>query len=322
MTVISTMHMPRSGSMAVEDSQYGYIPQEYVAIIFVVLFSISTILHIGQATYYRMWWLFPTACLCGVGELVGWSGRLWSSFSPSLGDPFMMQITSTIISPTPLIAVNFILLSWIVTRLGACYSWLSPAWCTLPGILCLSDTDFLALHPDTIIFVSCDIVALVIQGAGGGIASSATTLSGANVGANIMLAGIVFQFIAIVTYSSLAGDFLRRYTKDLPLRGSSGDRGLMDSKLKTMVAALAFSTLVLFIRSIYRIIELASGWNGRIIHTEVYFNVLDGGMVILAIFAINFAHPGRLLGSRRPERRNMYAAKPGSGQSSMTQTTV
>jgi hypothetical protein len=28
--------------MAVEDSQYGYIPHEYVAIIFIVLFGIST----------------------------------------------------------------------------------------------------------------------------------------------------------------------------------------------------------------------------------------------------------------------------------------
>ncbi|KAJ7031488.1 RTA1 like protein-domain-containing protein [Mycena alexandri] len=283
----------RSGPTDVEDSQYGYIPHEYVAIIFIVLFGISTILHIGQATYYRMWWLFPTACLCGIGELVGWSGRLWSSFSPSFSNPFMMQITTTIISPTPLIAVNFILLSWIVTRLGPCYSRLTPTWYT-------------------IIFVSCDIFALVVQGAGGGIASSSNTLSGANLGANIMLAGIVFQFVAIVTYSALAADVLRRYHKDLPVRPTQNDRGQMDGKLKTIIGALSFSTLVLFIRSIYRIIELAGGWNGRIIHTEVYFNVLDGGMVVLAIFTINFAHPGRLLGTQR----DVYTEKTHSRGSS------
>ncbi|KAJ6451298.1 hypothetical protein C8R45DRAFT_1125057 [Mycena sanguinolenta] len=38
-----------------------------------------------------MRWLLPTVCLCGIGELVGWSGRLWSSFSPALSDPYMMQ---------------------------------------------------------------------------------------------------------------------------------------------------------------------------------------------------------------------------------------
>jgi hypothetical protein len=31
-------------------------------------------------------------------------------------------------------------------------------------------------------------------------------------------------------------------------------------------------------RSIYRIIELSTGWHGRIIETEVYFNVLDGAI--------------------------------------------
>ncbi|KAJ7664116.1 RTA1-like protein [Mycena rosella] len=283
--------------MAVEDSQYGYIPHEYVAIIFVVLFSISTMLHIGQATYYRMWWLLPTACLCGLGELVGWGGRLWSSFSPSFSNPFMMQITSTIIAPTPLIAVNFVLLSRIVTRLGPCYARLTPTWYT-------------------IIFVSCDILALVIQGAGGGIASSATTFSGTKLGANIMLAGIVFQFVAIITYSALAADFLRRCATDRPVRAAPHARGVLDPALKTLIAALAFSTLVLFIRSIYRIIELATGWNGRIIHTEVYFNVLDGGMVVLALFTINFAHPGRLL--RSTYDATAYEAKSGSGRSSAT----
>ena len=62
----------------------------------------------------------------------------------------------------------------------------------------------------------------------------------------------------------------------------------------------------------YRTIELADGWNGRIISTQVYFSgldltylvnailiiltdVLDGAMVTLAIYTLNFAHPGFLL---------------------------
>ncbi|KAJ7904195.1 RTA1-like protein [Mycena leptocephala] len=297
--------------MAVEDSQYGYIPHEYVAIIFIVLFGISTIVHIGQATYYRMWWLLPTACLCGVLELVGWSGRLWSSFSPSFSNPFMMQITSTIIAPTPLIAVNFFLLSWVITRLGPCYSRLTPIWYA-------------------ILFLSCDVLALVIQGVGGGIASAANTLSDFIQGAKIMLAGIVFQFVAIITYSTLAADFLWRYNRDLLVRGARSDRGKMDAKLKTMIAALVFSTLVLFIRSIYRILELATGWNGRVMHTEIYFNLFDGGMVILAIFTTNFAHPGRLLGSRREtakaqQRRRAHATRKHghtSSQGSSTRTLM
>ncbi|KAJ7690199.1 RTA1 like protein-domain-containing protein [Mycena rosella] len=264
-----------------DDSQYGYTPSHSIGILFVVLFGLSTILHAGQATYYRMWWLFPTACLCGVGELLGWSGRLWSSSYPSLDDPYMMQITATIISPTPLIAVNFVLLSRIVQRLGVCYSRVSARWYT-------------------IIFLSCDIVALVIQGAGGGLAATADDRAGTQMGANIMLAGIAFQFAAIVMYTLCALEFLRRYTRDLPVGGTAplgAGKPPLTLRLRLMISALAFSTLVLFIRSVYRIVELSGGWNGPVIQTEVYFNVLDGGMVVLAIFTMNFAHPGLLLGT-------------------------
>lgn len=46
---------------------------------------------------------------------------------------------------------------------------------------------------DAIIFLTGDIVSLVVQGAGGGIASAAKTYELADNGAHIMLGGIVFQ---------------------------------------------------------------------------------------------------------------------------------
>ncbi|KAJ7263443.1 RTA1-domain-containing protein, partial [Mycena rebaudengoi] len=272
---------------------YGYVPHEFVAIVFLVLFGISTILHIGQATYYRMWWLFPTACLCGLGELVGWSGRLWSSFSPTVDVPFMMQIICTFLAPTPLVAVNFILLSWIVIRLGTRYARLSPIMYA-------------------VIFITSDFVSLAIQGAGAGMAANASDSATASRvrGAHIMLAGQLFQFVAILIYISLAVDFLVHHRKDMPINPVRGGRRPSDTKVKTMIAGLAFSTLILTIRAIYRIIEQADGWYGRIHHTEVYFNVLDGGMITIAMFVLNFAHPGRLLGATKPtEASDGYALK-------------
>ncbi|KAJ7740490.1 RTA1-like protein [Mycena maculata] len=290
-----------TASPAAQESQYGYTPHEGIAILFLTLYGISTFLHVAQATYFRMWWLFPTACLCGIGELVGWSGRLWSSFSPDLGNPYLMQITTTIIAPTPLVAVNFILLSRIIGRLGPCYSRLTPRLYTR-------------------IFLSCDIVALVVQALGGGIASSSQTIATANLGSNIMLGGIVFQFVAICVYTALGVDFLRHYAASRPVRAliSSSERGVLDARLKVMLAALGFSTLVLLIRSVYRIVELADGWHGKVITTEVYFNVLDGGMITLAIFTMNFCHPGIFLGSPKGDREGMLMKQlPGSSASSL-----
>ena len=49
------------------------------------------VIHVVQAIHFRLWWLFPTAVLCGLLEVIGWSGRLWSSKNPILQEPFIMQ---------------------------------------------------------------------------------------------------------------------------------------------------------------------------------------------------------------------------------------
>ncbi|KAF9046648.1 RTA1 like protein-domain-containing protein [Panaeolus papilionaceus] len=270
------------------ESPYGYVPSRGVAITFVVLFSISTVAHVGQSIRHRLWWILPTVCLCGVMEIAGWAGRLWSSFSPLLLPPFQMQITLCILAPTPLIAANFIILGDIIKYLGPAYSRLSP-------------------RMYAILFCTCDVASLFIQGAGGGIASSANTPDGAKSGSNIMLVGIVFQLFVIIVYSFCGLEFFIRHARGTPLQASTrwkiwekkslhllnSDRYVaLPRDLKIMAAALLFNTTALFIRAIYRVVELADGWDGTVFTNERYFNVLDGAMVILAIYTFNFVHPG------------------------------
>ncbi|KAF9049274.1 RTA1-domain-containing protein, partial [Hymenopellis radicata] len=256
-----------------------YVPSRQVSAVFVLIFAISTLLHLWQCLHYRMWWTIPTILLSGCLEVLGWSGRLWSSFSPSLQDPYMIQIICTIIGPTPLVAANFIIMGAIIRILGPMYSRLGP-------------------RNYSRVFLGCDIISLVIQGTGGGIAATAKNLNRVNLGANIMLGGIILQLVIIVLYSILSAEFLWRYSiADLQTTLTNADfRGKMDVRIKNMLAGLFFNILCLVIRAIYRTIELADGWNGRVINTEVYFNVLDGAMVVLAMYIFNFAHPGHLIG--------------------------
>lgn len=274
MTVSSPSAIPHH-----EGSPYNYVPTLYVAIVFIVLFSISTLAHAAQSIYYRMKWLIPTACFCGALEVAGWSGRLWSHFSPSLDSPFQLQICATIIAPTPLLAANFVIFGSIIQRLGTSYSRLSPKWYT-------------------ILFCTCDVISLVVQGVGGGLAATAVPNDrDPRVGGNVMLGGIVFQLLTITVYTLCATEFFIRYFKKRPVRLDTGDvtHGTFDRYLKHMSLALVFNTTCLFIRAVYRTIELSDGWTGRIIGTQVYFNVLDGAMIVLAIYTLNFAHPGVLL---------------------------
>jgi hypothetical protein len=44
----------RSGSMSIADSQYGYVPHEYVAVLFIALFGLSTSAFILTPIYFHL----------------------------------------------------------------------------------------------------------------------------------------------------------------------------------------------------------------------------------------------------------------------------
>ncbi|KAF8496742.1 RTA1-like protein [Russula emetica] len=259
--------------------------------------------HTVQGIHSRFWWLFPSAIFCGILELVGWSGRLWSSHNPYLETPFIIQAVNLVIAPTPLVAANFILLGRIIRRLGPQYSRLTP-------------------RRYTIIFVSCDITSLLVQAMGAAIASGSTS-SGSQTqahlvrvallffpifrwtqtpyaslqGSDIALGGTIFQLISITVYCALAAEFLVRYTHDRPVRRSApmpGEvlRGTINKRLHRMLQAMIIMTIFILIRTIYRVVEFASGWNGKVIATQWVFNVFDGTMIVLAMYTLNLFHPG------------------------------
>lgn len=284
MTVLATDQTPPGHTVG----PYNYVPTEWICILFLVLYSISTILHLGQALKFRLWWMLPTATLAGILEILGWSARLWSSKSPRLLTPYEMQLVGTVVAPTPLVAANFIILGKIIGQIGPQYSRLTP-------------------KIYTIIFCSFDVVCLIVQALGGATAARAVSQeTSASMGANIMLGGIVAQLFAIVVYVTLATEFFLRVKYDAPVRHVEQPRVLekgqrmVSKSLRIMIYAMAFCTLCIFIRSIYRTVELAGGWFGPVITTQRYFDWLDGGMVTLAIYTLNFFHPGIWLNKADP----------------------
>ncbi|KAF9048342.1 hypothetical protein BDZ89DRAFT_1099141 [Hymenopellis radicata] len=218
--------------------------------------GLSILWHIIQTFQYLIWWSLPTMCLAGLTEVIGWSGHLWSAYTPTVTTAFQIQrfcgarkISATLEGPTPLIAANFVILGRVIHRLGPVYSRLGP-------------------RNYSMIFVACDILDLTIQGVGGGIASADDEAAGANkIGGNIMLAGIVFQLAAfrsillavvLTFYILFASEFLFKYIKDK----RSASREGPTTKPSGVFPGLVF----------------------------------DGAMVVLAIYTLNVLHPGMLLG--------------------------
>ncbi|KAH8823597.1 RTA1-domain-containing protein [Flagelloscypha sp. PMI_526] len=251
---------------------YGYVPTKYVCFIFLGLFTLSAILHVGQAIWSKKYWFLTTAVFCCALEAAGWGMRLWSNMDLMNKLGFKLQLCFTIIAPTPLLAVNFILIGQTIPLLGPQFSRLSAKYYSL-------------------VFLSCDIIALVVQAAGGAMAATADDPT---LGGHVMLGGIVFQTFAITMFCLITFEFFYRHYTARPVRSGPNvplTNGVVTNQLKVLFAGLAFNTVCLYVRAMYRLLELVDGWNGVIIQTEWYFNVFDGAMIILATYTWNLIHP-------------------------------
>jgi hypothetical protein len=185
-----------------------------------------------------------------------------------------MQITTLIIAPTFFTAGLYIVLGALIRLMGRKYSLIGP-------------TTYLW------IFCSCDILSLVIQAVGGAMASEAvakTPPRESKTGTDIMVGGIVFQMGSITVFALLFLDFLRRVQREKETLGTRTD---------WLIAATAFSGLMIYMRSIYRTIELLQGWSGYLITHQPFFIGLDAVLMLLAVWVFNFIHPGWFLPSQK-----------------------
>ena len=142
-------------------------------------------------------------------------------------------------------------------------------------------------------FIPCDFLSLLLQAIGGGMASVASNNhESPETGDNIMVAGLSFQVFTLAVFILICIDFGIRTMRNPEQPGAAQHASLRSSpKFKGFLAALALATICIFIRSIYRVIELAQGWEGELIKNQRYFIVLEGVMVIVAVLALNAFHP-------------------------------
>ncbi|CAE6473367.1 unnamed protein product [Rhizoctonia solani] len=109
-----------------DGNPFNYVPTGWICILFIILFSLTTMAHILQAVWLKVWYMLPTLALCGLVEILGWTGRYWGHENPYNRNPFLMQICTTIMAPSFMTAAMFLILPRIVSELGQEYSRMSP----------------------------------------------------------------------------------------------------------------------------------------------------------------------------------------------------
>ncbi|KIJ34168.1 hypothetical protein M422DRAFT_233532 [Sphaerobolus stellatus SS14] len=269
-----------------ETSLYGYIPTAWIGWTFVVLFGISTVTHIIQTLFIkpRLYWLLPTVVLCGIFEVTGWVARARSHKDPNSSTNFIIQASLIIIAPVFITAALYTILGKIINIVGENYSR-------------LRSNSYIK------IFLGADIVSLFIQGAGGGLSASAgTKVQTAKLGTNITLGGVIFQIVFLFFFSILAIEVAYRVSHNKPhvhaMEGGSRVDRTRPTDMFWMLLGLGMSTALVFVRTIYRSIELSKGFNGSINRTQIWIILFDGIPMVLAMIILNAFSPTHLLKSK------------------------
>ncbi|PGH04105.1 hypothetical protein AJ80_08567 [Polytolypa hystricis UAMH7299] len=250
---------------------YKYTPSKAASIIFIILFLLSSSLHLFQLLKGRVWFFIPIV-VGGVFEIVGFAARIISSTQAPLFEdtPYIIQNLFLLLAPALFAASTYMELGRIVALVqGEQYIILRRTWMTK-------------------IFVTGDIMSFVVQGAGGGIMSSGTP-SNLSLGQNIIILGLAIQLLFFSFFIIVSLIFHRRMTA----YPTAPSLSLPFSWRKHLYALYAASVLIM-LRSIFRVVEYVQGSDGELLRHEVYLLVFDTALMLSFLVLMNVLHPAEI----------------------------
>lgn len=254
-------------------SSYGFQPALWTGILFCCLFGIEMIVHCGLLAYHRLFPRFMFIAIVGAaGELAGWIARTYGHHDPFDRNGYIAQIICLILSPAFISAVNYVALQNVMDVYGSKWSRIPRKWYVLG-------------------FCAGDFCSLVVQAVGGALSAEAETEDAVNLGKSIMIAGVSIQVAVTAPFLLLYLDYNLRRLREWSKAGIPKHERPYP-KVEIFNGVIGISTLFVLIRCIYRIVEMADGWVGYLATTEVYFDVLDALMIVIAIGVFIPFHPG------------------------------
>jgi hypothetical protein len=158
------------------------------------------------------------------------------------------------------------------------------------------------------IFITCDVISLILQGTGGALAAwYAQQEKMPDNGNYTIIGGLSFQAFTLLVFLGLSANFGIRTLKAYRQHGHSAlsedptARKLRHSKrFKFLLFSLAFSAVLIFMRSVYRVIELSEGWKGPLMTTEKFVMWLEAIPVAVSGFFLALFHPANCFRNEEP----------------------
>jgi hypothetical protein len=187
-------------------------------------------------------------------EVIGFAVRILCHFFTDLGRYIGMTLF-LLLAPNALALVNYKAVGEIIRLSNV-------------------ETNRFYLKPKfvTWFFFSSDIFSFVLQGAGGGLQSTGPKLN--SIGVAITLVGLALQLFFFACFAVITVYIHRNPAYQYRVEGEPNAK-------KKLIICLYITITLLYIRSIYRVAEYATGYGGPIARLEWAFYVFD--TIVIAI---------------------------------------
>ncbi|BCS23715.1 RTA1 domain-containing protein [Aspergillus puulaauensis] len=249
---------------------YYYAPSGAAGGIFAALFGICTILHLYQLLRTRTWFMIPFA-IGGALETVGYIGRVLSSTeTPNFTKgPYVMQSALILIAPAFLAASIYMTLGRIIAMLNA------------------ERCSIIPLRFLTKIFVAGDVLSFLMQASGAGI--MVKDVDSAQMGQNIIVGGLFVQIAFFAFFVITAGVFEIRMARQQVTVSPD-----LQSIWRRHMMALFFTSVLILIRSVIRVVEYLMGYDSYLMRQEVFIYVFDALLMFIVLITLNWIHPSEV----------------------------
>ncbi|OBT91793.2 hypothetical protein VE01_09358 [Pseudogymnoascus verrucosus] len=253
-------------------TNWAFCPSTPPAIVFTVLFALTTFAHLSQAIFYKKaycWVIVGSAFI----QTVNYICRIISITNPNTLGPYAAWFILMLIAPLFTNAFVYMVMGRMI-------------WNYIPSAKLYRITAWRF----SAFFVIFDIIALIIQVAGASSSAGNRRPNQQVINAiHIYMGGVGFQQFFILLFLVFAIKFHQTVLQQVR-QGAKGASGALPL-LYAIYLVLALITM----RIVFRLCEYAQGFHSNIPTHEAYQYCLDSVPMLFSLVILNVIHPGRIM---------------------------
>ncbi|UPK96667.1 hypothetical protein LCI18_007602 [Fusarium solani-melongenae] len=263
---------------------YHFDPSFAAAVLFAVLFGGMSIRHLQLLIRSRTWAFIPFLIGC-LFETAGYAARAYSARQTPDWTlmPYIIQSILILLGPAFFAGSIYMVLGRLIQVLeGEDYSLIRVKWLTK-------------------LFLLGDILSFFGQGGGGGLLASANSKSTQDLGNAVILVGLGIQVVFFSGFMLVTAVFHLRIVRHPTLQSKTTTR-----PWRRFLSVLYFSSVLIMVRSVFRMAEYAQGNNGSLMQKEVYAYVLDALLMLIVAVIFALYHPSQVLQGHKISDRGAH----------------